>query len=577
MLSNILKTVFIMSVSGGVFAAALMILSPLTRRLMNPRRHYYITLAAVMLFLIPLSFGTSDEKTPQPLIAQTTSTENSVGTTISESASLSENHKTEVEKNPYTESLFSKRLRDISRDAAPYAAAVWLTVTLILLCSKTEGYLWFIKRLSENSKAADVYDNIPERLRIRTTDMLQSPMITGLFRPTVYLPEDSLSASEKRLILEHELVHYRRGDIVFKWLIMAVKCIHWFNPIVYILSRYIERECEASCDFEATRTMSPTDKNRYMHTLVDMIERDTAVLSFGAQMSAEKSGLKLRIKAVKHHKSSRRGIRVVSALIAAATMLSGVYASGSVSKILHTQLAPFIEPVAVKAPPRRGGDSKQDIAESNGRDKTNDESEKNYSNDVQHDNSDNTDSNTLNNEPITQIISDNSISEQSSDMSIENRDNTEHITQENTDTDNSAKSGDTAAVRTDESATDRNLGAVLFGDNGAHGVWTLEYNGETPVIEGRYSSQNGCRASEKNLNFGESGRFYMYFKANMNTVMSIEIFDSKTHKSCEKFYLPIGDNRAYMFDGFDANRKYDIEIKSESGSDWRVEGVYYIY
>ncbi|MDO5585820.1 MAG: hypothetical protein Q4G53_01895, partial [Clostridia bacterium] len=114
-------------------------------------------------------------------------------------------------------------------------------------------------------------------------------------------------------------------------------------------------------------------------------------------------------------------------------------------------------------------------------------------------------------------------------------------------------------------------------NDGMCGMYYVTYNGETPVVEGKYTSQNGCRAFEKNLNFGEDGKFYIYFKANMYTVMSIEIFDSETHKNCGGYKVPSGKDKAYMFCGFDPNRKYDIEIKSQSGSDWRIDGVYYIY
>ena len=59
--------------------------------------------------------------------------------------------------------------------------------------------------------------------------------------------------------------------------------------------------------------------------------------------------------------------------------------------------------------------------------------------------------------------------------------------------------------------------------------------------------------------------------------MSIEIFDSETHKNYGGYKVPSGKDKAYMLTGFDPNRKYDIEIKSQSGSDWRIDGVYYIY
>lgn len=573
---QIFKAVVIMSLSGGAFAAALMLLSPLTRRILNPTHHYYIALAAVVMLLIPVSFGTGGKAVPQSAAVQTESTIRTADKAPNIGAASPESQSLETQS--HSDSTILKKLGDACRNAFPYLAAVWFVIAILLFCSKVEGYIWFTKRLAEHSSAADNPDNVPQRLAVRSTDMLQSPMITGIFRPTLYIPESDLTPSEQSLILEHELVHYRRGDIVFKWLIMAAKCIHWFNPIVYILAGYIERECEASCDFKATRSMSDADKKQYMYTLVDMIERETTSLSFGAQMSAEKSGLKLRIRAVKHKPCSRRCIRAASAAVAAAVVLSGVYVSGCANKALHISLAPISESDKAEAPQsggvsgRRYGGTEKSANSSVGDDVVADSSDGNNKN------SDNINSNISMHETITQALSeDDTVS--NTEVSPANGDETEYFTRNdnggNTENDGNAPT-DTKA-KNDLGTKDDAVGEETDIDGRMCGMYYVTYNGETPVVEGKYTSQNGCRAFEKNLNFGEDGKFYIYFKANMDTVMSIEIFDSETHKNCGGYKVPSGKDKAYMFCGFDPNRKYDIELKSQSGSDWRIDGVYYIY
>lgn len=577
---QIFKAVVIMSLSGGAFAAALMLLSPLTRRILNPIHHYYITLAAVVMLLIPVSFGTGGERLPQSAAVQTESSmrtadkASNIGVVSSESQSL------ETKTQSHDAGSLLKRIVDVGRGAAPYLAAVWFVLAILLLCSKVEGYIWFTKRLAEHSGAADKPDNVPQRLAVRSTDMLQSPMITGIFRPTLYIPKSDLTPSEQSLILEHELVHYRRGDIVFKWLIMATKCIHWFNPIVYVLAQYIERECEASCDFKATRSMSDADKKQYMHTLVDMIERGTTSLSFGAQMSAEKSGLKLRIRAVKHKPCSRRYIRAAAAAVAAALIFSGVYVSGCINKALRTSFAPISESDKIEPPQNIGGESGRRYNGTDNDEKTNDagtaESDSDSGN-----TKDSEDSlgNISDGEAITHDIFDDNIGKANTNISSENGDKTEYSarseiggsteTSDNTPTE--PKGENDGNLKNDTVEEDMNPDGTM------HGIYYVTYNGEPPVVEGKYTSQNGCRASERNLSFGEDGKFHIYFKANMDTVMSIEIFDSETHKNYGGYKVPSGKDKAYMFCGFDPNRKYDIEIKSQSGSDWRIDGVYYIY
>lgn len=575
---QIFKDVIIMSLSGGAFAAALMLLSSLTRRILNPTHHYYIALAAVVMLLIPVSFGTSGERMPQSAAVQAESSMRTADKAPNSGAVLPESQSLETQSQSHGDSPFLKKIADVGCRAAPYLAAVWFVVMILLLCSKIEGYIWFKNRLSEHSSAADKPDNVPKRLAVRSADMLQSPMITGIFRPTLYIPESDLTPSEQSLILEHELVHYRRGDIVFKWLIMAAKCIHWFNPIVYILAGYIERECEASCDFKATRSMSDADKKQYMYTLVDMIERETTSLSFGAQMSAEKSGLKLRIRAVKHKPCSRRCIRAASAAVAAAVVLSGVYVSGCANKALHISLAPISESDKAEAPQsggvsgRRYGGTEKSANSSVGDDVVADSSDGNNKN------SDNINSNISMHETITQALSeDDTVS--NTEVSPANGDETEYFTRNDNggNTENDGNAPTEPKAKNDLGTKDDAVGEETDIDGRMYGMYYVTYNGETPAVEGKYTSQNGCHAFEKDLSFGEDGKFYIYFKANMDTVMSIEIFDSETHKNCGGYKVPSGKDKAYMFCGFDPNRKYDIEIESQSGSDWRIDGVYYIY
>ena len=577
---QIFKAVVIMSLSGGAFAAALMLLSPLTRRILNPIHHYYIALAAVVMLLIPVSFGTSGTAVPQSAAVQTESSMRTADKAPNIGAASPESQSLETQTQPHGDSPFLKRIADVGCGAAPYLAAVWFVIAILLLCSKVEGYIWFTKRLSEHSNAADKPDNVPKRLAVRSTDMLQSPMITGIFRPTLYIPESDLTPSEQSLILEHELVHYRRGDIVFKWLIMAAKCIHWFNPIVYVLAQYIERECEASCDFKATRSMSDADKKQYMYTLVDMIERETTSLSFGAQMSAEKSGLKLRIRAVKHKPCSRRCFRAASAAAAAVLIFSGVYVSGCVNKTLHLSLVPISDSGKTEPPQNSGGESGRRYNSADKDEKTNAAGAAESDSDSGGTKgADDNFGNISDDETITHSVTEDNIGKANADVSSENGDKTEYSAQ--SEIGGSAETTDNAPTEPkDENDGNPKNDAVREEpnlDGRMYGIYYVTYNGEMPVVEGKYTSQNGCRAFEKDLSFGEDGKFYIYFKANMDTVMSIEIFDSETHKSCGGYKVPSGKDKAYMFCGFDPNRKYDIEIKSQSGSDWRVDGVYYIY
>ena len=76
------------------------------------------------------------------------------------------------------------------------------------------------------------------------------PMINGILRPQIYLPDAKIFNDQDLMcIFYHELTHYRHADVFFKKLTVIARCIHWFNPIIRKkLDRAISVYSEAYCD-----------------------------------------------------------------------------------------------------------------------------------------------------------------------------------------------------------------------------------------------------------------------------------------------------------------------------------------
>lgn len=62
------------------------------------------------------------------------------------------------------------------------------------------------------------------------------------------LPKAEISQKDFQLIALHELTHYKRKDMLYKWLAQAVACLYWLNPLVYLMVREIANGCELACD-----------------------------------------------------------------------------------------------------------------------------------------------------------------------------------------------------------------------------------------------------------------------------------------------------------------------------------------
>ena len=106
-------------------------------------------------------------------------------------------------------------------------------------------------------------------VRLLASPLVQSPMLVGFFRPTILLPSEHLPDSDARYILAHELTHFRRRDLWKKFLMNMIQCIHWFNPVVYLLSRDFAYWLETSCDEEVVSSLDYAQRKEYGYLLIN--------------------------------------------------------------------------------------------------------------------------------------------------------------------------------------------------------------------------------------------------------------------------------------------------------------------
>ncbi len=87
------------------------------------------------------------------------------------------------------------------------------------------------------------------RLRLRLFPFTKTPMITGLRKPMILLPQD-MAPTDKELLfaLRHELYHYRHHDLWLKFLVGCISAFYWWNPFCHILSRQVDSLQEMQVD-----------------------------------------------------------------------------------------------------------------------------------------------------------------------------------------------------------------------------------------------------------------------------------------------------------------------------------------
>ena len=130
-----------------------------------------------------------------------------------------------------------------------------------------------------NSGTVRVFNELGDKLglnarpRLLFCTGLRVPVLVGLTAPKLLLPEGEMGENDLRYSLLHELTHFKRRDIWLKSLALLVNAVHWFNPVMWYMTRLVERDTELACDEAALKLLPDEEHGAYGRTLLDAVER----------------------------------------------------------------------------------------------------------------------------------------------------------------------------------------------------------------------------------------------------------------------------------------------------------------
>lgn len=340
MLNEFMHTIIIMSISGGAISLLLFIIRPLVRHRLPKTAQYYFWIVAIFTFLVPVSMLNFTPERVENIVGGhlsvfTWEETNTVGVAIGPWTIGQPNYvTTNISPTPsdYTTPAYTP-----SYTAPIYANIIttvlfpiYLWLALAVLMYNLIGYAAFAKKLhrsytparEEERKmlAALATRKIPRLLRSTTA---VTPMLIGLFRPIIVLPNREYTSAQLQSILLHELTHMRRFDIAIKWLSLLTCVLHWVNPLAWLARREINRTCELSCDEAVIRNMDTNNKRDYGNTLIDVATSTKIPLPvLSTTMCQEKRALKERLTSIMKSKKHTKLAIFVSMLIILAAVLA---------------------------------------------------------------------------------------------------------------------------------------------------------------------------------------------------------------------------------------------------------------
>ncbi len=157
---------------------------------------------------------------------------------------------------------------------------------------------------------------------LRRSERVGSLITYGVLRPTVVVPWKFDWSNERQVdcALTHELVHIRRFDVVLKLALVAAACVHWFNPLAWVMLVLANRDIEFACDETAVRSLGTDARAAYAHTLLDLEESRGGLVPLASSLG--RTAIEKRIGAIMSIRKTS-----AAALVASAALVIGIPAA----------------------------------------------------------------------------------------------------------------------------------------------------------------------------------------------------------------------------------------------------------
>ncbi len=205
--------------------------------------------------------------------------------------------------------------------ALPWGSILWLTGALLLAAHFLRAYVVSLRAFGESlpdeaPQTAAILKGFPLRrhVRVRVSDRIIAPLSYGILRPVILLPRGmDRSGDTLDHVLLHELEHIRALDAARKLLLTACVCVHWFNPLVWVMFLLANRDMELLCDARVLAHLGRASRRDYAMTLLALEARRSGLSPLASSFSM--TAIEERITAMKNMKKMSAASVLLAALL----------------------------------------------------------------------------------------------------------------------------------------------------------------------------------------------------------------------------------------------------------------------
>ncbi|EKN67027.1 hypothetical protein BABA_13372 [Neobacillus bataviensis LMG 21833] len=284
-LSAVFKEVLLLSLMGSILALGILAVKAIFRQRLSAKLHYYIWILLVLRLILPIdiqshisfmNFIRIDQKELDPHFIA----DQYVPNIITNSTITTENTPSIEDSNALADPGIMGAIFNYETVAVLWIIGV-SSILLYILCVNTLMRAKLKKcSVCEREDLIEILEAEKSKLKVNSkikiiySNYSKSPAVYGMIRPKIIIPEEligKLTLEEFRFVLSHELTHIKNKDLVVNTLLMIVKAIYWFNPLIWYSLNQVKQDCEVACDATVISTLKTEEVKKYGQTIINML------------------------------------------------------------------------------------------------------------------------------------------------------------------------------------------------------------------------------------------------------------------------------------------------------------------
>lgn len=347
------------SIYAAVIFTIIMLFKHLFRDKMSPALHYCIWALFILRLAVPLTFETSfnfvdilSVGTQQEMRQNTDNDMDYVTNNMNESASSNiDSPSTSPDTYGQTVAQNSAQSQWEQQGDATVMSIIknvisklslwdWLLIIWIAgIFTLLAYFVWQYGQLQRNLKISftlppkdlsGLLDECKQEMGIKRKIMISYhtglPTPALLFPSTILIPVEMLnnmSTEQLRMVLYHELMHYKRKDYILCNFMIVLLAVYWFNPFVWVAYGKIREDMEIACDSMVVKRMRIEDKAYYAGTLLSMFSKPKmGQMVLGMALGSTKRIAEKRIRGIYMAQKSKRFVRLSATVLVPALLVS---------------------------------------------------------------------------------------------------------------------------------------------------------------------------------------------------------------------------------------------------------------